>query len=45
MNKHDKLKITMFSSAESVAGQGVGSAYEEQVELIRSGAPNSLTWK
>ena len=38
MKNHDKLKITMFSSADSVAGQGVGSAYEEQVELIRTGA-------
>ncbi len=38
MKKHDKLVITMFSSADSVAGQGVGSAYDEQVELIRSGA-------
>lgn len=34
----DKLSITMFSSADAVAGQGVGSAYEEQVELIREGA-------
>lgn len=39
MKKHDKLNITMFSSADSVAGQGVGSAYEEQVNLVRSGAP------
>lgn len=34
-----KLKIIMFSSADSVAGQGVGSAYEEQVRLVREGAP------
>ncbi|UNT95098.1 glycosyltransferase family 4 protein [Allobaculum mucilyticum] len=36
--KKDKLLITMFSSADSVAGQGVGSAYEEQVSLIEQGA-------
>lgn len=34
----DKLLLTMFSSAEAVAGQGVGSAYEEQVHLIEEGA-------
>lgn len=34
----DKIRITMFSSADAVAGQGVGSAYEEQVKLIREGA-------
>lgn len=39
MNKHDKLLITMFSSADSVAGQGVGSAYHEQVNLVKTGAP------
>lgn len=39
MKEHDKLRITMFSSADSVAGQGVGSAYEEQVNLIKTGAP------
>lgn len=33
-----KLNIVMFSSADSVAGQGVGSAYEEQVSLVREGA-------
>ena len=36
--KDNKLQITMFSSADSVAGQGVGSAYEEQVRLVREGA-------
>lgn len=36
--KKDKIHITMFSSADSVAGQGVGSAYEEQVRLVREGA-------
>ena len=33
-----KLKITMYSSADKVDGQGVGSAYEEQVRLIQEGA-------
>lgn len=33
-----KLKVIMFSSADSVAGQGVGSAYEEQVNLIKNKA-------
>lgn len=33
-----KIHITMFSSADAVAGQGVGSAYEEQVRLISEGA-------
>lgn len=36
--KHSKLQINMFSSADSVAGQGVGSAYDEQVRLIEEGA-------
>lgn len=36
--ENDKLLLTMFSSAEAVAGQGVGSAYEEQVRLIEEGA-------
>ena len=30
------IKITMFSSADKVAGQGVGSAYLELVNLLRS---------
>lgn len=30
------LKITMFSSADKVAGQGVGSAYLELVHLLKS---------
>lgn len=33
-----KISINMFSSADKVAGQGVGSAYKEQVNLIREGA-------
>lgn len=36
--EHDKLHLTMFSSAQAVAGQGVGSAYVEQVNLIKEGA-------
>ena len=31
-----KIKINMLSMADSVDGQGVGSAYLEQVELVRS---------
>jgi len=31
----DKLRIRMLSSATSVSGQGVGSAYMEQVALVR----------
>lgn len=38
MKEKEKLLITMFSSANAVAGQGVGSAYEEQVNLVREGA-------
>jgi 1,2-diacylglycerol-3-alpha-glucose alpha-1,2-galactosyltransferase len=30
-----KLKIMMFSSADSVSGQGVSSAYREQVALVK----------
>lgn len=33
-----KISITMYSSADKVAGQGVGSAYKEQVRLIQEGA-------
>ena len=32
----DKIRIIMYSSADKVDGQGVGSAYEEQVNLINS---------
>lgn len=38
MNPKEKYTIAMFSSAGAVAGQGVGSAYEEQVNLIKTGA-------
>ena len=34
----EKLKITMYSSADKVEGQGVGSAYKEQVRLMEEGA-------
>ena len=30
------IKITMFSSADKVAGQGVGSAYLELINLLRN---------
>lgn len=36
--KDNRIHITMFSSADTVAGQGVGSAYEEQVRLVKEGA-------
>lgn len=36
MNK--RIVINMISSADMVAGQGVGSAYEEQVQLVKEGA-------
>lgn len=38
-----KLDITMFSSASSVPGQGVGSAYAEQVRLLQEGACDLYT--
>ena len=30
------LKITMYSSADKVAGQGVGSAYLELMHLLKT---------
>ena len=33
-----KISITMYSSADKVKGQGVGSAYKEQVRLVDEGA-------
>lgn len=33
-----KIKINMLSKADSVEGQGVGSAYKEQVGLLKDGA-------
>ena len=38
----DKIRIIMYSSADKVDGQGVGSAYEEQVNLIKEAI--SLKW-
>ena len=35
---HEKLNLIMYSSADKIAGQGVGSAYLEQVQLIQEGA-------
>lgn len=35
-----KIVINMLSSADKVAGQGVGSAYLEQMNLIKHGAPD-----
>ena len=37
-NMMSKIKINMLSSADKVDGQGVGSAYLEQVNLIKEGA-------
>lgn len=34
MDQNEKLRIIMYSSADKVAGQGVGSAYKEQVRLV-----------
>ncbi|MDO4466535.1 MAG: glycosyltransferase family 4 protein [Bacillota bacterium] len=34
----EKLNIVMYSSADKVEGQGVGSAYVEQVRLVKEGA-------
>lgn len=36
--KDSKIRINVYSSADKVDGQGVGSAYEEQVKLIKEGA-------
>lgn len=36
--KNAKLKLIMYSSADKIDGQGVGSAYEEQVALVKEGA-------
>lgn len=35
-----KIKINMLSKADMVKGQGVGSAYIEQVRLVRDGTDN-----
>ena len=34
----EKIRIIMYSSADKIDGQGVGSAYLEQVNLIKEGA-------
>ncbi|SJZ41611.1 1,2-diacylglycerol-3-alpha-glucose alpha-1,2-galactosyltransferase [Pilibacter termitis] len=36
------IKINMLSSAEKIAGQGVGSAYLELIRLLTNGASNEL---
>ena len=36
------IKITMFSAAETVPGQGVGSAYRELVNLLEKKFPNEF---
>lgn len=38
----EKIKINMLSSATSVKGQGVGSAYIEQVNLVKEGLANEF---
>lgn len=35
MINNSKIKVSMFSSAERVEGQGVASAYREQVKLVK----------
>jgi len=35
MINNSKIKVSMFSSAEKIEGQGVASAYREQVELVK----------
>lgn len=35
MINNSKIKVSMFSSAEKVEGQGVASAYREQVSLVK----------
>ena len=37
-----KLRINMFAKGEDVPGQGVGSAYKEQVKLLREHATQEL---
>lgn len=37
------IKITMFSSADKVAGQGVGSAYRELVSLLQTQCSDQFT--
>ncbi len=35
MINNSKIKVSMFSSAEKIEGQGVASAYREQVNLVK----------
>ncbi|MEG0526167.1 MAG: glycosyltransferase family 4 protein [Longicatena sp.] len=39
MELNKKITINMLSSADKIEGQGVGSAYLEQVKLVSEGAP------
>lgn len=39
----EKIRINMLSSADKVDGQGVGSAYLEQVSLIKDGAADQFS--
>lgn len=39
----DKTKINMMSSATKIKGQGVGSAYIEQVGLVKNGLSDKFT--
>lgn len=39
------LKITMFSKADSVKGQGVGSAYLELIKMLKTQFPDELEIK
>lgn len=39
------IRITMFSAAETVPGQGVGSAYRELVNLLTDRFPDKFDLK
>ena len=43
MDLDKKIVINMLSSADKVEGQGVGSAYLEQVNLVKEGADDLFT--
>ena len=36
------IKVNMFSSASKVKGQGVGSAYEELIRLLKTHFPKQI---
>ena len=38
-----KIRVNMLSSADKVAGQGVGSAYQELIALLRTQATEQIT--